>query len=197
MNEGAKEGNWVAEFLTSFPASPRSFVTHSSYLVTERQNDYYSDHLAFPPALLLTQAAEVFELPASTFAAFPATLLHDRTRRILDFRDPRWPLYAAVAVMMATGRRRMRRRRQRRSDPRTDRPRPPLPDGPVTVRSRVVAVCVSARRRGRKSALYGAAGFTRLTQEILGVPTTILGRRGPSSASASTSAATQERRSDG
>ncbi|KAI9325680.1 hypothetical protein DFJ73DRAFT_801781 [Zopfochytrium polystomum] len=30
----------------------------------------------------------VFRLPASTFAAFPNTLLHDRTHRILQFRDP-------------------------------------------------------------------------------------------------------------
>ncbi|KAI9324493.1 hypothetical protein DFJ73DRAFT_966307, partial [Zopfochytrium polystomum] len=30
----------------------------------------------------------VFELPASTFAAFPGTLLHERTHRILNFHDP-------------------------------------------------------------------------------------------------------------
>ncbi|KAI9326136.1 hypothetical protein DFJ73DRAFT_178305 [Zopfochytrium polystomum] len=30
----------------------------------------------------------MFELPASTFSAFPGTLLHDRTHRILQFRDP-------------------------------------------------------------------------------------------------------------
>ncbi|KAI9366718.1 hypothetical protein DFJ73DRAFT_805296 [Zopfochytrium polystomum] len=30
----------------------------------------------------------VFQVPASTFAAFPDTLLHDRTHRILQFRDP-------------------------------------------------------------------------------------------------------------